>query len=81
MVTVVNSPGPGETESSGVGLVIGVLLAIVVIVLFFIYGLPALRTSQTQNQTPQNTSPGGSNIQINVPNPLAPTGSSTSGTQ
>ncbi len=42
MATIVNTPGNTESNS-GVGMVMGVLLAIVIIALFFVYALPAMR--------------------------------------
>lgn len=57
MTTVVNNPGGGSGDSGGAGIVLGVLLAIVLIGLFFVYGLPAMRG----NQAPQNGS-----IDVNV---------------
>jgi len=46
METVINNPGGGSGESSGMGMIVGVILAIVIIVLFFMYGLPAIRSNQ-----------------------------------
>lgn len=45
MTTVVNNPG--NTDGTGAGLVVGVILAIAVIaLLFFVYGLPAIRGTE-----------------------------------
>jgi len=52
MTTVINSPG--SSESGGVGMIIGVLVSIIVIVLFFMYGLPALRGNQTNESVDVN---------------------------
>ncbi len=41
MTTVINTPG-GQSDS-GFGSVLGVILAIALVVLFFVYALPALR--------------------------------------
>ena len=58
MTTIINTPPQGDSSSdSGTGLIVGVLVAIVLIVLFFIYALPAIRASLT----PQNGS-----IDVNV---------------
>ncbi|MFA6520372.1 MAG: hypothetical protein WCT44_02060 [Candidatus Paceibacterota bacterium] len=51
MSTVINNPGGTSGDSSGVGIIVGVILAILVIFLFFRFGLPAMR-----NDTPQNGS-------------------------
>jgi hypothetical protein len=64
MATVINNPRQG-TEDSGMGLVLGVIIAIVLIALFWIYALPAIR-----NVSPPTTQPqGGTNINVQLPNP------------
>ncbi len=57
MATIVNNPG-GSSDSSGMGIVLGVLIAIIVIVLFFVYGLPRLRGTPAPS--------GGNNIDVNL---------------
>ena len=42
MTTIVNTPRSDNTDSS-LGVIFGVLLAIGLIILFFVYALPALR--------------------------------------
>lgn len=41
MTTIIN-PGGGD-GGNGVGMILGVVIALVVIFLFFVYGLPAIR--------------------------------------
>lgn len=53
MVTVVNNPG-NENPNNGMGMIVGVIIVLALVLLFFVYGLPMLR---------QSASP-----QINVPN-------------
>lgn len=55
MTTVIKNGG--ESESSSVGMILGVLLAIVLVVLFFVYALPALRGG---------TAAPGNNLDVNV---------------
>jgi hypothetical protein len=58
MATIINNPDSGER--SGSGLVVGVILVIVIllgIALFFIYGLPMIQNNQKPND---------SNIDVNV---------------
>jgi hypothetical protein len=64
MATVINNP---SNEGSGAGTIIGIVIAVVLVALLFIYGLPALRGTDT---TP---APGAS---VNV---TLPTGSSGDG--
>lgn len=58
MTTVINSPG--SNEGSGAGLIIGVIIALVIIALFFVYGLPALRGNGGSNDR-------GTNINVQIP--------------
>lgn len=69
MTTVINSPG-NNGEGMGMGMIIGVLIAIVAIILFFVYGLPAIRNSNTEESS--NTT-----INVEVP-PIIPTSNSSS---
>ncbi len=58
MVTVVNNP-PSSNESGGpIGMIIGLVLVVVLVYLFFIYALPAIRQMQP------------SGTQINVPSQI-----------
>lgn len=60
MVTVVNNPTPSNDSNEGMGMIIGVIGLIVMVYLFFIYGLPAIR----QMGNPQINIP--SKIDVNV---------------
>ncbi|MFA6017105.1 MAG: hypothetical protein WC744_03395 [Patescibacteria group bacterium] len=60
MVTVVNNPTPSNESDGGMGMIVGVIVLLVVIYLFFMYGLPAIR----QMGTPQINIP--SKIDVNV---------------
>ncbi len=60
MTTVINNSG--ESESSGAGLIIGAIIAIVLIALFFMYGLPAIRSTGGEKNT--------TDINVNIPNPV-----------
>ncbi len=60
MTTVINNPGNSNNDSSGVGMIIGVIVLIIVAALFIIYVLPRLRNS---GAPPQN----GYNVNITVP--------------
>ncbi len=73
MATIINNPGNGEETDSGLSMVMGVVLLLVIVGLFFIYVLPIIRNNQA---VPQN-----STIDVNVklpagnttPAPTAPT--------
>ena len=65
MTTIVNTPSSGESSNSGLGLVFGVILALILVALFFIYGLPAIRNN---NAVPQN-----GNIDVNISVPAVTT--------
>ncbi len=57
MTTIINTPPTGDSADSGMGLVLGIILALILGVLFFVYALPTLR-----DDTPPKTD----NIDINV---------------
>ncbi len=61
MTTVINTPPAREDFDSGVGMVLGVILGLVLIALFFIYILPVLRSEGEQKND---------DININVTLPL-----------
>lgn len=48
METIINNPNGGN-EGSGLGIVLGVLLALVLIALFFIYVFPSMREEGNDN--------------------------------
>lgn len=57
MATVINNP----TESSAAGTIVGLVIAVLLIALLFIYGLPALRGSAPASNGPS------ANIDVNLP--------------
>lgn len=67
MTTVVNNPGTSDSGNS-MGLVVGLLLVGIIAILFFVYGLPALRSSNvgsgTVNTVPAPVIP--NKIDVNV---------------
>jgi hypothetical protein len=62
MTTVVNNPTPSNDSNSGVNMVIGLVVLVIVAYLFIMFGLPAIRTMQVA--TPQINIP--SKIDVNV---------------
>lgn len=62
MATVINNPSPNtqrvehvdRTDSSGLGFVVGLILLVLLAILLFAYGLPAIR----------NASQGGANVNV-----------------
>ncbi len=42
MTTIVQNPAPQES-GNGVGMMVGILLVVLVAILFFVYGIPAMR--------------------------------------
>ncbi len=48
MATIINNPDSSGSDG-GVGLILGVILTLVVIILFFMYGLPAIRNNGGTN--------------------------------
>ena len=67
MATVVNNPGTTTADSgSSIGMMIGFLLLVALVVLLFIYGIPALRAGSGggTSVTPQFNVPG--KVDVNV---------------
>ena len=66
MATIVNTPPAEGSNSSGVGFIIGALILLFAVFIFFYYGLPAMRqaaSSGSQNITVPDK------IDVNVNNP------------
>lgn len=61
MATVINTPQPAQTSNNGMGFFLGVLLLIIGVVIFFIYGIPYLQSTVSG---PQVNVP--SEVDINV---------------
>lgn len=59
MPTVINNPVPTNERENGLGFFLGIILIIVFGIVFFIYGIPFIRSFQG-TQTPQ----------INIPNQI-----------
>lgn len=64
MTTIVNTPSQNDS-SSGVGMVIGLVLVLVIGYLFFVYGLPAMRN--TKVGTPEINVPSQIDVNVNQP--------------
>lgn len=68
MATIVNTPSApaSDNNASGVGFLIGALVLLFAVFMFFYYGLPALRNA-TSSSGPSVTVP--DKIDVNVNNP------------
>ena len=63
MATIINNPSGGEPAgSSGMGMVVGVLIVIALVALFIIFGLPMIRGGAAP--APENP---GVNVDVNLP--------------
>ncbi len=49
MTTIINTPPAGEGSDSGSGIVLGVIVGIILVALFIIYGLPAIRDNNAND--------------------------------
>ena len=61
MTTIVQNPAPTDSGNS-MGMVVGLLLVVLIAILFFVYGLPALRSSTTS--VPQVKIPDTINVNV-----------------
>lgn len=67
MATIVNTPSSGSTDSgSGMGFFLGMLVLLLIVVLFFVYGLPAIRAG-VSSSAPSITVP--EQVDVNVTTP------------
>lgn len=62
MTTVINTPQPASDQGNGVSTIVGLVVLVMFVFLFFIYGLPAIR--QMRIGTPQVNIP--NSIDVNV---------------
>ncbi len=51
MATIINNPDGGSGGGSGVGTVVGLIVLVLIVILFLIYGLPAIRGTNRENNT------------------------------
>lgn len=65
MTTIINTPQPKEDSSGGMGTIIGLVVLVLFVFLFFVYGLPAIRQIKlggTQINVPEEI-----NVTVNQP--------------
>jgi len=71
MATIVNNPGNAGESNNGSGFLMGVVLLIIVGLLFFYFGLPALRQATPQQdinvEVPQQAP---SDVNVDVPDEI-----------
>ena len=51
MPTIINNPSTDNGNSGGAGVIIGIVLTIAILAIFFLYGLPSLRKNNTSGTT------------------------------
>lgn len=76
MATIINNPGNRGSNSdsdSTISIIIGFILLLVVVGLFFVYALPALRNNAENSAAPQNSS-----LDVNLKLPAGDGGNSPS---
>lgn len=61
---IVNTPSGGDNAGNGMGFLVGVILLLIVLFLFFWYGLPAIR-SMSGSGSPQINVPGKIDVNVN----------------
>lgn len=72
MATIVNTPpATNESNSSGISFMIGALVLLFAVFMFFYYGLPAMRNAAS-NSAPSVTVPDQIDVNISTPSEEAP---------
>ncbi len=61
MATIINNPKSGDESNSSVGMIVGLVVLLAAVGLFFIYALPAIRANMA---TPQD---GAIDVNIKLP--------------
>ncbi len=69
MTTVVNNPTPSSSDSSGMGMMIGIIVLLAIVFLIFFYGMPFLRGSATQQESAPATINVPDQVEVNVTKP------------
>jgi hypothetical protein len=72
MATIINNPAEREVESTGTGVVIGILAVILLAVLFLLFGLPYLRNGGSPATTGGTS--GSANLNVDLPGSGSVTG-------
>ncbi len=63
MTTIVNTPAPAAQSDEGMGMIIGLIVLAAVVLIFFVYGLPAIK----RISSPQINIPSKIDVNINQP--------------
>lgn len=69
MTTVINNPSGGNGDGGSSGVIVGVLVAIVIIGLFVVYGLPALRNQNRGTTQIKVELPSAPSVNTGTPTP------------
>lgn len=51
MTTIINTPGSNSDDSSGVAMIFGIIVLLVLGALFYVYALPQLRSDTKESTT------------------------------
>ena len=63
MPTIINNPNSTSGDSGGWGFVVGILILVVLVILFFVYAWPSLQNNNVEKENPDNTL----NVEVNSP--------------
>lgn len=76
MATIINNPSGTTAEDSSVGVVVGLIVAVILVVLFFMFAWPAIRNNGAY--TPAGSeAPAGASANINLTVPGTDSGSNS----
>lgn len=80
MATIINNPsGTTDEDSSGMGIVVGLIVAVVLVILFFLFAWPSINNTPGVPNTGTDTTQPGASANVNVTLPSGTTNSTPSG--
>lgn len=69
MTTIITNPAPTTDSGNSMGIIVAVLLVAVFAILFFVYGVPAMRSTDSGPNT-TNSAPAVQVPQVAIPNKI-----------
>ncbi len=69
MTTIITNPAPTADSGNSTGIIVAVLFVAVMVILFFVFRVPAMRTTNSGTST-TNSAPAPQAPQVTIPNKI-----------